>query len=200
MPINADDIAKTVVLVENGRSLRHVARVLRCTYAAQRCENVCRDLERLAETRLMDRQRDWRRAGERYAPCTSVPGVNHRRGSIVREGPGMRWYFMRSSNESCLCRGKVLNSFSLLAIISSQCRIMQDVAIARRANEYLDEVELNSIVWLACSADLTPIEHVWDLLDKQVRRRLVAWASLDELRIALFNEWGRIFHKTISDT
>jgi transposase len=46
--------------------------------------------------------------------------------------------------------------------------------------------------WPACSPDLNPIEHVWDKLERQIRCRPVVPDNLNDLRIALLEEWERI--------
>ena len=47
------------------------------------------------------------------------------------------------------------------------------------------------------SPDLSPIEHVWDILGKRVRRRTPQPRTLGELGAALQEEWGRIPQITI---
>ena len=47
------------------------------------------------------------------------------------------------------------------------------------------------------SPDLSPIEHVWDILEKRVRRRDPPPRTLGELDATLQAEWRRILHVTI---
>jgi DDE superfamily endonuclease len=51
---------------------------------------------------------------------------------------------------------------------------------------------INRMPWPAQSPDLNPIEHLWDHLDRQVRKRTPLPASLPALAAALQEEWDRI--------
>ena len=78
--------------------------------------------------------------------------------------------------------------------------LMQDNARPHSAmcvTEYLEEVGINKMNWPACSPDLNPIEHVWDMLGRSVRGREVAPASIHELRLALEEAWGNIQQEDI---
>ena len=46
--------------------------------------------------------------------------------------------------------------------------------------------------------DLTPIEHVWDELDRRVRKRRNPPATLAQLRNALIDEWNNIPMRTVN--
>ena len=46
--------------------------------------------------------------------------------------------------------------------------------------------------WPAYSPYKSPIEHVWDLLDSQVRQRVANPGNVHELRTALHAEWDNI--------
>ena len=53
--------------------------------------------------------------------------------------------------------------------------------------------------WPPYSPDLSPIEHLWELLDRRVRRRNPPPASIPELRQALQDEWQAIPIQTINN-
>ncbi|GFV40640.1 transposable element Tcb2 transposase [Trichonephila clavipes] len=46
--------------------------------------------------------------------------------------------------------------------------------------------------WSACSPDMNPIEHVWDVLGRRVAGRQPPPKTLQELETALLEEWDRI--------
>ncbi|GFV98099.1 gag-pol [Trichonephila clavipes] len=46
--------------------------------------------------------------------------------------------------------------------------------------------------WPACSPDLNPIEHVWDILGRRIAARPRSPATVRDLEIALLEEWNSI--------
>ena len=64
--------------------------------------------------------------------------------------------------------------------------------VARANMEYLAANEVEVLPWPAFSPDLSPIEHVWDVLGRAVRQRPNPPSTIAELRIALVEEWHRI--------
>ncbi|GFU63750.1 transposable element Tcb2 transposase [Trichonephila clavipes] len=46
--------------------------------------------------------------------------------------------------------------------------------------------------WPACSPDLNPIEHVWDMLGRRIAARPRSPATVRDLEIALLAEWNSI--------
>ena len=53
------------------------------------------------------------------------------------------------------------------------------------------------MAWPSLSADMNPIEHVWDELGRRVRNRVNASQTLQALEHALVDEWRRlpvVFH------
>ena len=49
---------------------------------------------------------------------------------------------------------------------------------------------IQTLDWPARSPDLNPIEHVWDMLGRNVRQR--DHTTLAQLRTSLLEEWDRI--------
>jgi hypothetical protein len=47
------------------------------------------------------------------------------------------------------------------------------------------------------SPDLNPIEHVWDMFDRRVRKRPAAPLTLQELADALIKEWPNLPHDAL---
>ena len=58
--------------------------------------------------------------------------------------------------------------------------------------DYLRRNNIDVLSWPALSPDLSPIEHLWDQLDRRVLKRQQQPQTLDQLRAALMEEWQRI--------
>ena len=69
--------------------------------------------------------------------------------------------------------------------------------IARVCQDFLQQNNVNVLPWPACSPDLAPIEHLWDVLDRRIRTRNPPPQTLQELFQALQNEWQNIPQRTI---
>lgn len=63
---------------------------------------------------------------------------------------------------------------------------------ARITRQYLQGMEISVLPWPAMSPDLSPIEHVWDAIDRRVRNRPIPLNNVAELRNALLEEWDNI--------
>lgn len=64
--------------------------------------------------------------------------------------------------------------------------------VARVCTDFLQRRNVNVIPWPALSADMSPIEHLWDMLGRRLRQRRQQPQTLNELRQALNTEWRRI--------
>jgi transposase len=63
-------------------------------------------------------------------------------------------------------------------------------------------LEAENIPVLPCPAfppDMSPIEHVWDALDRRVRQRVPVPANIQQLRTAIEEEWDNITQATINN-
>ncbi|GFT24730.1 transposable element Tc3 transposase [Trichonephila clavipes] len=72
---------------------------------------------------------------------------------------------------------------------------MDDNARPPRANivdECLQSEDITRMDWPAYSPDVNPIEHVWDMLGRQIAARQPPPTCLPELRRALLDEWCNI--------
>ena len=71
-----------------------------------------------------------------------------------------------------------------------------DNATSQTARDTVNCLRTNNIDfiddWRAISPDLNPIEHVWDSLDRRLRRRPNPPANVNKLRQALIQEWNNI--------
>ncbi|GFV99885.1 transposable element Tcb1 transposase [Trichonephila clavipes] len=72
---------------------------------------------------------------------------------------------------------------------------MDDNARPHRTNivdECLQSEDITRMDWPAYSPDLNPIEHVWDMLGRQIAAHQPPPTCLPELRRALLDEWCNI--------
>jgi hypothetical protein len=64
--------------------------------------------------------------------------------------------------------------------------------VARGCQDFLANHNINPHDWPPYSPDLSPIEHLWDEMDRRVRGCRNAPATVDQLRTALLEEWDNI--------
>ena len=79
--------------------------------------------------------------------------------------------------------------------IRPQFILMEDNARPHRARvvqDYLQQETIVRMYWPACSHDVNPIEHVWNMLQLAILRRSVQPRTLVELGNALTEEWNNL--------
>ena len=87
----------------------------------------------------------------------------------------------------------ILHGFFATANLPRHCMFQQDNAPAHKSwmvSQMLEDLNISVLPWPACSPDLNPIEHVWDILGRRMQQR--ACGSLNELFSALQEEWDAI--------
>ncbi|GFU38849.1 transposable element Tcb2 transposase [Trichonephila clavipes] len=63
---------------------------------------------------------------------------------------------------------------------------------ARLVENMLEAETIQRMEWPACSPDLNPIDHVWDMLGRRIAARPRPPATVRDLEIALLEEWNSI--------
>ncbi|GFW65463.1 transposable element Tcb1 transposase [Trichonephila clavipes] len=63
---------------------------------------------------------------------------------------------------------------------------------ARLVENMLEAETIQRMEWPACSPDLNPIEHVWDILGRRIAARPRPPATVRDLEIVLLEEWNSI--------
>ncbi|GFT15907.1 transposable element Tcb2 transposase [Trichonephila clavipes] len=63
---------------------------------------------------------------------------------------------------------------------------------SRQVENMLEAETIQRMEWTACSPDLNPIEHVWDMLGRRIAARPRSPATVRDLEIALLEEWNSI--------
>lgn len=145
----------------------------------------------------------WRRPGERFDDRNIAPNIAFGGGSItvwggiIFNGRTELIIFIRESVTAQRYRDRcILPVVVPFAENYGQDLIfMDDNARPHRAaivNETLQAHNIERMVWPPCSPDANPIEHVWDRLQRQLSRRMHYPNTLNELAIALEEEWQLI--------
>ena len=62
---------------------------------------------------------------------------------------------------------------------------------ARLTQAFLARHDVNVLPWPACSPDMNPIEHLWDLRGRKARKNHVI-NNINDLTAALVHEWNAI--------
>ena len=63
---------------------------------------------------------------------------------------------------------------------------------ARLTQNYLARHNVNMLQWPACSPDMNPIEHIWDVLGRRALRENHVINNINHLRTTLIQEWNAI--------
>ncbi|GFW84289.1 transposable element Tcb2 transposase [Trichonephila clavipes] len=81
-----------------------------------------------------------------------------------------------------------------------QFLFMDDNAPCHRtvaAEQFLESEDIERMDWPERSADLNPIEHVWDFLGRRLAARTLPPVTIRELRLALQDEWAAMRQQLI---
>ena len=92
-------------------------------------------------------------------------------------------------------RDEVLRPVAVPLVQQRQLILQHDNArphVARVCRDFLANNNIVPLDWPPYSPDLSPIEHLWDDLDRRVRRRRNPPTTLAQLRNALLEEWNNI--------
>ena len=63
---------------------------------------------------------------------------------------------------------------------------------SRAVTAYFQGNAIESLPWPARSPDLNPLEHIWDILGRQIQKMDPPPQTLDELEAALHREWRQL--------
>ena len=151
------------------------------------------------------RRRVYRRRGERYAaPCVDEAPPHGGGGVTV-------WGAISNTGRSQLVRVQdnltavqyiqdILQPHVLPLMGTPGAVFQQDNArphTARITVAYFNNQNIRTLPWPSLSPDLSPIEHLWDELDRRLRVRNVPPATSDELFAVLQEDWETIPRQTI---
>ena len=164
------------------------------------------DESRFAMSHADGRARVWRRPGERY---TDACVLEHDRwgGPSVMVWGGItathrtELLFMEGNLTGVRYRDEILRPVVVPFVRRHGLTFQQDNArphVARVCMQYLQAENIPVLPWPAFSPDLSPIEHLWDILDRAIRTRNPQPATVRQLRQALTEEWQNIPQVTLA--
>jgi len=146
------------------------------------------------------RRRVYRRRGERFADCCVLERDRFGGGSImvwggISHGLKSPLIVIAGNLTGVRYRDEILLPVAIPLVQQNNLIFQQDNArphVARVCQGVLATHNIDPLDWPPYSPDLSPIEHLWDELDRRVRARQHVPATLDQLRTALLEEWENI--------
>ncbi|ROL55109.1 Transposable element Tcb2 transposase [Anabarilius grahami] len=153
------------------------------------------------------RQRVWRRVGERFADVNVVDRVAHGGGGLmvwagVCYEQRTQMHFIDGILNAQRYRDEILRPIVVPLIHDHHLMLQHDNArphVARICTQFLEAENIPVLSWPAYSLDMSPIEHVWDALDRRIRPRVPVPANIRQLRTAIEEEWSNIPQATINN-
>ncbi|KAL0179044.1 hypothetical protein M9458_024486, partial [Cirrhinus mrigala] len=158
------------------------------------------DESRFLLYRADGRQHVWRHVGERFADVNVVDRVAHGGGGV------MVW--------AGICYGQRTPVHFIDGILNAQRPIVvpfvhdhhlmlqHDNAhphVARNCKQFLEAENIPFLAWPAYSPDMSPMEHVWDALDRRIRQCVPVPANIQQLHTPIEEEWTNIPQATINN-
>ena len=146
-------------------------------------------------------KRIYRRRGERFAQCCVLEHNRWVGGGImvwagISADQKTALHVVRGRLNAIAYRDTIVQHNVLPFMAQHRLRLFQqDNArphVARVTLDFLRQQHVNTLPWPSLSPDLSPIEHVWAELGRQVRSRPVQPANLQQLEAALNQEWQAI--------
>ncbi|XDV29487.1 hypothetical protein PO909_032606 [Leuciscus waleckii] len=158
------------------------------------------DESRFLMYRADGRQRVWRRVGERFADVNVVDRVAHGGGGVmvwagVCYGQRTQVHFIDGILNAQRYHDEILRPIVLPFIHDHHLMLQHNNArphVARICTQFLEAENIPVLAWPAYSPDMSPIEHVWDALDRLIRHRVPGTANIQQLRTAIEEEWTNI--------
>ena len=151
------------------------------------------------------RQRVWRRRGERYVQNCVLQrdrfgGANVMVWAGIHHAGRTNLHFIEGNLTGIRYRDEILRPLVVPCVTRNALTLQQDNArchTARVCQTYLQQQNVNVLPWPAFSPDLSPIEHLWDVLDRRIRLRNPLPQNRVQLSQALTEEWARIPQRDI---
>ena len=137
------------------------------------------DESRFTLYRADGRRRVYRRRGERFADACVVERDRFGGGSVMVWGGIAHWIksqliIVAGNMTAVRYRDEILHPVAVPLVQQRNLILQQDNArphVARVCQDFLANNNIAPLAWPPYSPDLTPIEHMWDELDRRVRKR-----------------------------
>ncbi len=134
------------------------------------------------------RQRVWRRVGEWFSNVNVVDQVAHGGGGVlvwagVCYGQRTQVHFIDGVLNAQRYRDEILRPIVVPFIHNHHLMLQHDNAwprVARICTQFLEAENIPVLAWPAFLPDMSPIEHVWDPLDRRIRQRVPVPADIQQ--------------------
>ncbi len=143
------------------------------------------------------------RRPHRGLDLTAVPRRNNLSGQMLTFDDV--WHFgevFSSRMNAQRYRDEILRPIVVPFIHDHHLMLQHDNArphVAKICTQFLEAENIPVLAWPAYSPDMSPIEHVWDALDRRIRQRVPVPANIQQLRTAIEEEWTNIPQATINN-
>ncbi len=146
------------------------------------------------------RQRVFRRKGERYSnncvlECDRFGGGGVMVWGGISHGKKTPLVVIDGTLTAQRYCDNVLQPVVVPFVRDNDVTLQQDNArahVARLSMDFLHTNNIDVMNWPPYSPDFSPIEHIWDILDRRLRRRQNQPSNHQQLRQALIEEWQNI--------
>ncbi len=111
-------------------------------------------------------------------------------------------YFIDSILNAQRYRDEILRPIVVPFIHDHHLMLQHDKArphVARICTQFLEAENIQVLAWQAYSPDMSPIEHVWDALDRRIQQCVPVPSNIQQLSTAVDEEWTT-FHRPQSTT
>ena len=166
------------------------------------------DESRFSLQRSDRRQRVYRRLGERYSDACIREVDRFGGGGSVMVWGGISYgvktplVVIQGNLTAVRYRDQVLMPHVLPLVNAHNLTFQHDNArphVARVCRDFLNQNNVQVLDWPPYSPDLNPVEHLWDALDRRVRKLVNVPNNVAQLQLALIQEWNNIPQRTIDN-
>ncbi len=164
------------------------------------------DESRFSLYRADGRQRVWNCVGERFADVNVVDQVARGGSGLwagICYGQQTQVHIIDGILNAPRYRDEILRLIVVPYIHNHHLMLQHYNArphVARICTQFLEAEKISVLAWPAYSPDMSPIEHVWDALDRRIRQRVPVPANIQQLPTAIEEEWTNIPQSTTWST